>query len=119
MLPQAYAYPAERRATSDLRRRRMPFMWKRAELLTHVQNTNRQYNLPEIGKKIAYKANRPGVAQQLTASAVQKRIEVDRALIDHDERMLNDLALSMLNPAKQHEAHTLSLLPTILGMGQS
>ena len=33
---------------------------KRAELLAHIQNTNRQYNLPEIGKKLAYKANRDG-----------------------------------------------------------
>jgi hypothetical protein len=28
-------------------------MRKRAELLAHVQNTNSQYNLPEIGNKIA------------------------------------------------------------------
>jgi len=58
MLPQAYVYPAEMRATRDLLRRRMHLMRKRAELLAHVQNTNSQYNLPEIGKKIAYKANR-------------------------------------------------------------
>jgi transposase len=57
MLPQAYVYPAEMRATRDLLRRRMYLTRKRAELLTHVQNTNSQYNLPEIGKKIAYKAN--------------------------------------------------------------
>src|ERR671925_559768 len=53
MLPQAYVYPAEMRATRDLLRRRMHLMRKRAELLAHVQNTNSQYNLPEIGKKIA------------------------------------------------------------------
>ena len=40
---------------------------KRAELLSHVQNTNSQYNLPEIGKKIAYKANREGVAERFAA----------------------------------------------------
>jgi transposase len=53
MLPQAYVYPAEMRATRDLLRRRTHLMRKRAELLSHVQNTNSQYNLPEIGKKIA------------------------------------------------------------------
>jgi transposase len=52
MLPQAYVYPAAMRATRDLRRRRIHRMRKRAELLAHVQHTNSQYNLPEIGKKI-------------------------------------------------------------------
>ena len=73
MLPQAYVYPAEMRATRDLLRRRLYLTRKRAELLTHVQNTNSQYNLPEIGKKIAYKANRDGVAERFPEPAVQKR----------------------------------------------
>ena len=50
MLPQAYVYPAAMRATRDLLRRRTHLMRKRAELLTHIQQTNSQYNLPEIGK---------------------------------------------------------------------
>src|SRR5262245_23884406 len=78
MIPQAYVYPAEMRSTRDLLRRRMHLMHKRAELLAHVQNTNSQYNLPEIGKKIAYKANREGVAERFVDTAVQKSIEVDR-----------------------------------------
>jgi transposase len=41
MLPQAYVYPADMRATRDLLRRRMHLMRKRVELLTHIQNTNR------------------------------------------------------------------------------
>jgi transposase len=52
MLPQAYVYPAEMRATRELLRRRMHLMRKRAERLAHIQNTNNQDNLPEIGKKI-------------------------------------------------------------------
>jgi transposase len=52
MLPMAYVYPPQMRATRDLLCRRMHLMCKRAELLAHVQNTNSQYNLPEIGKKI-------------------------------------------------------------------
>jgi transposase len=54
-LPQAYVSPAEMRATRDLLRRRMHLMRKRAALLAHIQNTTSQYNLPEIGKKMAYK----------------------------------------------------------------
>src|ERR1043165_8626897 len=61
MVPQAYVYPAEMRATRDLLRRRCHLVHKRAELLAHIQNTNSQYKLPEMGKKLAYKANRVGV----------------------------------------------------------
>jgi transposase len=64
IIPQAYVYPAEIRSTRDLLRRRMHLMRKRAELLSHIQNTNHQYNLPEISKKIAYKANREGVTER-------------------------------------------------------
>jgi hypothetical protein len=62
MLPQASVYPAQMRATRDLLRRRIHLMRQRAELLAHVHNTNSQDHLPELGKKIAYKANRDGVA---------------------------------------------------------
>ena len=93
MLPQAYVYPAEMRATRDLLRRRMHLMRKRAELLAHIQNTNSQYNLPEIGKKLAYKANRDGVAERFPDPAVQKSIEVDLALIDTYDHLLTDLEL--------------------------
>jgi transposase len=42
MLPQADVYPAERRATRDLLRRRRHLTRKRAALLAHIQNTNSQ-----------------------------------------------------------------------------
>jgi transposase len=118
MLPQAYVYPAAMRATRDLLRRRMHLMRKRAELLAHIQNTNSQYNLPEIGKKIAYKANRDGVAERFADPAVQKSIEVDLALIDHYDHLLRDVELSVLKTAKQHNANTLYLLRTVPGIGE-
>jgi hypothetical protein len=77
MLPQAYVYPAEMRTTRDLLRRRIHLTRKRAELLAHVQQTNSQYNLPEIRKKLAYKANRDGVAERFPEPAVHKSVEVD------------------------------------------
>src|SRR5215470_12420961 len=118
MVPQAYVYPAAMRATRDLLRRRMHLMRKRAELLTHVQQTNCQYNLPDIGKKIAYKANRTGVAERFPAPAVQKSIEVDLALIDYYDQLLRDLELAIVTTAKQHDANTLSLLQTVPGIGK-
>src|SRR5262252_6876634 len=118
MLPQASVYPAVMRATRDLLRRRTHLMRKRAELLAHVQNTHSQYNLPEIGKKIAYKANRAGVAERFAEAAVHKTIEVDLALITYYDELLKDLELSLLNTAKQHDANTLSLLQTVPGIGK-
>jgi transposase len=118
MLPQAYVYPADMRATRDLLRRRLHLVRHRAELLTHVQQTNSQYNLPEIGKKIAYKANRDGVAERFPDPAVQKSIEVDLALIEHYDARLRDLELAILTTAKQHDANTLYLLQTVPGIGK-
>jgi transposase len=118
MLPQAYVYPAEMRATRDLLRRRMYLTRKRAELLAHIQNTNSQYNLPEIGKKLAYKANRDGVAERFPDPAVQKSMEVDLALLGYYEPLLRDLELHIVKAAKQHDAHTLYLLQTVPGIGK-
>jgi transposase len=118
MLPQAYVYPAQMRATRALLRRRTHLMRKRAELFAHVHNTNSQYNLPEIGKKIAYKANRDGVAERFPDLAVQKTIEVDLALITYYDELLKDLELSLLQTARQHDAHTLYLLQTVPGIGK-
>jgi transposase len=118
MLPQADVSPAAMRATRDLLRRRRHLMRTRAELLAHIQHTNRQYNLPEIGKKLAYQANRAGVAERFLDPAVQKSIEVDLALIGHDDRLLADLERSMVQTAKEHEAQTFSRLRSIPGVGK-
>jgi transposase len=118
MLPQAYVYPAAMRATRDLLRRRMHLARKRGELLAHVQNTNSPYNLPAIGKKIAYKANRDGVAERFADPAVQKSIEVDLALITYYDALLRDVELSLVKTAKHHDAQTLYLLQTVPGIGK-
>jgi transposase len=118
MLPQAYVYPAEMRATRDLLRRRTPLMRQRAELLAHVQHTNSQYNLPEIGTKIAYKANRDGVAERFDDPAVPKTIAVDLALITSYDDLLTDLELSIVQTAKQHDAPTFYRLRSLPGVGK-
>jgi Transposase len=80
MFPQAYVYPAEMRATRDLLRRRCHLARKRAELLTHIHNTNSQYNLPEIGKRLANKANREDVAEHFPDPSVRSRCVAHRSL---------------------------------------
>lgn len=52
-LPQASVYPAQRRATRDLLRRRTHLMRTRAARLSPVQNPNSHDNRSEIGTHIA------------------------------------------------------------------
>jgi len=78
----SYVYPQEMRATRDLLSRRTHLMRKRWELLSHIQNTNSQYNLPEFGKKLAYKTNRIGVEEHFEDPSVRKNIQLDLALLD-------------------------------------
>jgi transposase len=118
MLPQAYVYPAEMRATRDSLRRRCHLVHKRAELLAHIHNTNSQYNLPEIGKKLAYKANREGVEDHFPDPSVRKTIEVDISLIDHYDQLLGQVELDLTRSAKAHDVQTFSRLQSVPGIGQ-
>lgn len=118
MLPQAPVSPAQMRATRDLLRRRTHLMRQRAERLSHVQHTHSPANRSEIGKNIAYKANRPGVAERVADPAVQKPMAVDLSRITYDDERLQDLALSLLQTATHHDAQTLYLRPTVPGIGK-
>lgn len=118
MLPMAYVYPPEMRATRDLLRRRMYLMRKRAELLAHVQNTNSQYNLAEIGKKIAYKANRQGVAERFSDPSTQRSIELDLQLMDHYDKLLTEVKLYIVRTAKEHDGNALVRLRSVPGIGK-
>ena len=106
------------RATRDLLRRRLHLVRHRAERLTHVQPTNRQDHLPEIGQKSTDKANRDGVAERFPDPAVQKSLAVDLALSGHDDALLRDLELAIVTTAKPHDANTLSWLQTVPGIGK-
>jgi len=118
MIPRASVYPPEMRATRDLLRRRCHLMRKRAELLAHIQHTNSQYNLPEIGKKLAYKANREGVADHFPEPSVRKTIELDVALIDHYDQLLRAVELYITRTAKGPDAQRFARVQSVPGIGQ-
>ena len=118
MLPHAYVYPAAMRATRDLLRRRCHLVHKRAELLAHIQNTNSQYNLPEIGKKLAYQANREGVEAHFPDPSVRKTIELDVSLINHYDQLLGEVELYITRTAKTHDVQTFARLQSVPGIGQ-
>jgi transposase len=117
MLPHASGSPAQMRATRAGLRRRTHLMRTRAELLAHGQHTNSQYTLPEIGKQIAYKANRAGGAERFDEAAVHTTIAVDLDLITSDDALRKDLALFILTTATPHEAPTWDLFHTVPGIG--
>lgn len=118
MFPQAYVYPSAMRSTRDLLRRRMYLMRQRADLLAHVQNTNSQYNLPEIGKRITRKMHRVGVAERFADVQVQKSVSVDFALIEYLDKTLNDLELTITRLAKEHDHNGFYLLRSVPGIGK-
>ena len=118
MLPKAYVYPAHMRSTRDLLRRRMHFMYKRSELLAHIQNTKNQYNLPNFEKSIARKRHRANVVEHFTDNSVQKSISLDLALIKEYDQLLNETELYLTRHAKEHQPNDLFLLKTIPGVGK-
>jgi transposase len=93
-------------------------MRKRAELLAHLQHTNSQSNLPEIGKQLAYKANRVGVEDHFPAPSVRKTLELEVARIDHDEKLVGEVELSITRTAKGHDAQSCARLQSVPGSGQ-
>ena len=107
------------RATRDLLRRRCHLVHQRAELLAHIQNTNSQYNLPEIDKKLAYKANRQGVADHFPDPSVRKTMALDVALIDHYDKVLGEVELYLTRTAKVHDVQTFARLQSVPGIGQT
>src|SRR5712691_7197189 len=106
------------RAPRDLLRRRCHLGRKRAELLAHSHNTNSQYNLPEIGKKLAYKAKREGVEEHFPDPSVRKTIEVAVSLIDHYDQLLGEVELYITRTAKTHDVQTFARLQSGPGIGQ-
>jgi transposase len=118
MLPQAYVYPAAMRATRDLLRRRLHLVRKRGQLLAHIQNTNAQYNLPAFEKRLAYPGNRDGVIDHFPDPSVRKSIEVDVVLIDQYDALINDLELTIVREAKQHDGDAFHRLRSVPGIGK-
>lgn len=118
MIPQAYVYPPKMRAARDLLRRRMFLTRKRAEFLGHIQNTNYQYNLEPIRKKIACKSNRVCLDEHFKNPLVQISIDADRQLISALEKQITHLETIIIKCARYHDSVAYSLLKTIPGVGR-
>jgi transposase len=117
LLPLSYVYPANLRATRDLLRRRNHFNRKRAELLSHIQNTVSQYNLPPLDGNPRYKKHREAVPGHFPDPQVRALVELDLDLINHYDALLAKLELHLIHNAKIHNPRTYQLLKTVPGVG--
>ena len=115
--PMAYVYPAKMRATRDLLRRRNHLTRKRADLLSHIQNTNSQYNMEPFEANISYKRNRVGVAEQFVDPDVRMSMKADLELIALLDDLKNRLELHIVRNAKNHDPQALYRLRTVPGIG--
>jgi len=118
MLPLAYAYPQGMRATRDLLRRRMLLSRTRAEAIAHVQNTVTQYNLPPLGKKLSFAANREGVAEKFPDESVRRMVTSDLDLMDHLDEQLRSVELYLTRHAKVDDPLSYQLLQSTPGIGK-
>src|SRR6202795_4671700 len=108
------------RETRDLLRRRSHLVHKRAELFTHLQILNAQYNLAPFPKKLSFAANRAEmkVAEQFSDKSVQKSAAADLAVIDRLDEVIGDVELYLTRTAKNDSVQTYHRLQTIPGVGK-
>jgi transposase len=106
------------RATRDLLRRRTRLVRTRAEAMAHIVNTLSQYNLPPLGKKLAFAANRVGVAEQFEEPSVRRSVEVDLTLIGGLDQQIGEVELYLVRHAKVDDPQTYARLQTIPGVGK-
>jgi len=117
--PMAYVYPASMRATRDLLRRRNYLVRQRAELITHIQNTNSQYNQSPFGRNnITHKFCREEMLDHFTDPDVSANMQVDFNLIDDLGVQIRALEKHVLDSAKSHDPNAYHLLRTIYGTGK-
>jgi transposase len=118
LFPLAYAYPRAKRQTRDLLRRRSFFVRQRSQLIAHIVNTNAQFNLPPLPKKLTYAANRSdAIAQRFTDPSTQLMIRADLALIDNYDTQRDALERHLLQSAKVDDPVTFGCLRSIPGIG--
>jgi transposase len=118
LFPQAFVYPRDMRSTRDLLRRRSFFVRKRAELLSHIQNTNTQVNLPPIGERIDRPVNRAELAERFDDPNISTSIAADVELIDVYDDVIRTAEKQLRRSLRVHDQHSFLLLRTIPGVGE-
>jgi transposase len=118
LFPMGYVYPRARRQTRDLLRRRSFFVRQRAQLIAHVVNTNTQFNLPPLPKKLTYAANRTDdLVDRFADPSTKLAVTVDLGMIAAADRQIADLERHLVRHARVDDPVTFGLLRTVPGIG--
>jgi len=118
MLPSAYVYPQTHRSLRDLLRRRLYFVHKRAELMTHTQLANHQANLPALGSITKTKIEDNAILPRFTDPCLQKSVELNLQTIEHYNQMIAKLEWYIYQNTQQAHPQELSILMSVKGIGQ-
>lgn len=120
MFPQAYVYPAEMRATRDLMRRRLFFVRRRAELLSHIKMTFQQYNCIDTIGELTYAKNREALNIPFKDEAAVRMLKSDLLMVEHYTKLIHNLESFIYSARfrKKEIGHAISLLKTVPGIGQ-
>jgi transposase len=118
LFPMGYVYPRAKRQTRDLLRRRSFFVRQRAQMIAHIVNTNTQFNLPPLSKKLTYAANRaPELVERFADPSTKLAVTADLGLIDAYDRQIAELERHLIRHAKVDDPVTFGLLRTVPGIG--
>jgi len=118
LFPVGYVYPRAKRQTRDLLRRRSFFVRQRAQLITHIVNTNTQFNLPAFPKKLTYAANRSAdLVERFTDPSTKLAVTADLGLIAAYDQQVAELERYLVRHAKVDDPVTFGLLRTTPGIG--
>ena len=116
--PLAYVYPKEKRDTRDLLRRRSFFVRHRAQLITHIQLLNSQYNMPPFEKKLTYKGNRTeAIADRFAHPSTKLSVAANLNLITSYDQQIAAIELHLTRSAKVDDPATFGFLKSIPGIG--
>jgi transposase len=117
MLPMAYVYPREMRATTTCcaaaatSRASAPSCSRISRTRPASTSCRRWARSPTHG-------NRVGVAEQFGDPAVRKSVETNLALVDHYDRLLTELELHLTQTAKVHDVNAFYRLRSVPGIGK-
>jgi transposase len=118
LFPIGYVYPRAKRQTRDLLRRRSFFVRQRAQLIAHIVNTNTQFNLPPLPKKLTYAANRTDeLVERFADPSTKLAIATDLGLIDGYDTQIAELERHLVKHARVDDPVTFALLRTVPGIG--
>jgi Transposase IS116/IS110/IS902 family len=113
-----YVYPRAKRQTRDLLRWRSFFVRRWAQLIAQVVNTNTQFNLPPLPKKLTYAANRTdGLVDRFADPSTRLAIATDLGFIDGRDTQIAGLERHLVKHARVDDPVTFALLRTVPGIG--